>query len=154
MGEHAEVSIHVDATPDDVYTFVADLPRMGEWSPECYRCSWTGDYQVAGPGARFKGYNKRGLRRWTTKGTVVSAEPGRELSFDIRSVFDLPVSRWTYRMEPDGGGGCTLTEAWQDRRGGVMKVLGAVASGVSDRAVHNTDGMRRTLQRIKEAAEA
>jgi uncharacterized protein YndB with AHSA1/START domain len=154
MGETAEVSVHVDASPDEVYALVSDLPRMGEWSPECYRCAWLGDMQQARPGARFKGWNKRGLRRWTTKGTIVAAQPGTELSFDVHSVFDLPVARWTYRITPDGDGGSHLTEAWEDRRGGAMKLLGNLASGVADRETHNTDGMRRTLQRIKETAEA
>jgi uncharacterized protein YndB with AHSA1/START domain len=154
MGDQTDVSIRVAASPEDVYALVSDLPRMGEWSPECRRCEWTGDAQVATPGARFKGYNRRGFRRWTTKGTVVTAEPGKELSFDIRSVFDLPVARWTYRITPEAEGGCTVTEVWEDRRGGLMKVLGQLATGVSDRKEHNTAGMRATLDRIKADAEA
>lgn len=153
MGEQVEVSVHVDAAPEQVWELVSDLPRMGEWSPECYRCTWLDGAGTARPGARFKGHNRRGVRRWTTTGTVVTAEPGRELSFDVHSVFDLPVSRWTYRITPGPDGGCHVTEAWEDRRGGLMKVLGNIASGVSDRAEHNGEGMRRTLERIKEAAE-
>lgn len=154
VADQTDVSIRVDASPEDVYRLVADLPRMGEWSPECYRCQWQGDMQVARPGARFKGFNKRGFRRWTTKGTVVTAEPGKELSFDIRSVGNLPVARWTYRITPESEGGCTVTEVWEDRRGGLMKVLGQVATGVSDRKEHNKAGMQATLQRIKAEAEA
>ncbi|HEX2039805.1 MAG TPA: SRPBCC family protein [Acidimicrobiales bacterium] len=153
MGEQVEVSVHVDATPEQVYELVGDLPRMGEWSPECVRCTWTDGATAATPGARFKGHNRRGVRRWTTKGTVVTAQPGRELSFDVHSVFDLPVSRWTYRITPHPEGGCDVTEAWEDRRGRVMKLLGNLVSGVSNRAEHNTDGMRRTLDRIKATAE-
>lgn len=153
MGETAEVSIDVQAPPEAVYALVSDLPRMGEWSPECVRCDWQGGATAAAPGARFKGHNRRGPRRWSTTGTIVSAEPGRELSFDVHSVLNLPVSRWTYRISPDGNGGSTLTERWDDRRGGLIKFLGAVASGVTDRAGHNTDGMRQTLERIKAAAE-
>jgi|SRR5687767_3008677 len=154
MGEEVEVSVHVDATPERVYELVSDLPRMGEWSPECYRCAWTGGATGAAPGARFKGWNKRGgVRRWTTHGTVVTAQPGKELSFDVHSVFDLPVARWTYRITPDPGGGTSVTEAWADRRGGLMTVLGNIVSGVSDRAGHNTEGMRQTLDRIKREAE-
>jgi uncharacterized protein YndB with AHSA1/START domain len=153
MGEQVEVSVHVDATPEQVYELVSDLPRMGEWSPECHRCAWVDGATGAAPGAKFKGWNRLGVRRWTTHGTVVTAQPGKELSFEVHSVFDLPVSRWTYRMTPDPGGGTNVTEAWEDRRGGLMKVLGNVASGVSNRAEHNAEGMRRTLERIKEAAE-
>ena len=30
----------VDAAPERIYDLVADLPRMGEWSPECQRVEW------------------------------------------------------------------------------------------------------------------
>ncbi|QNE21679.1 SRPBCC family protein [Kribbella qitaiheensis] len=30
-----EASITVEAPPDHLYALVSDLPRMGEWSPEC-----------------------------------------------------------------------------------------------------------------------
>ena len=153
MGEQTEVTIRIDAAPEDVYNLVSDLPRMGEWSPECYRCQWLGDMQVAVPGAKFKGYNRRGFRRWTTHGTIVTAEPGKQVSFDVNSVFDLPVSRWAYRITPEAEGGCTVTEVWEDRRGGLMKVLGNLASGVADRKVHNAAGMQATLERIKAEAE-
>ena len=36
------VERYVDAPPEDVYDLVADIQRMGEWSPETYRCSWRG----------------------------------------------------------------------------------------------------------------
>lgn len=153
MGEQTDVSVRIAASPEAVYHLVSDLPRMGEWSPECYRCQWTGDMQVATAGARFKGWNKRGFRRWTTHGTIVAAEPGTELSFDVHSVGNLPVSRWTYRITPEAEGGCTVTEVWEDRRNGVMKVLGQLATGVSDRKEHNKAGMRATLERVKAEAE-
>jgi hypothetical protein len=38
---HAAVSIDVAAPPDKIYELVADITRMGEWSPECVRCAWT-----------------------------------------------------------------------------------------------------------------
>ena len=154
MGETTEVAIDVDAAPEDVYALVSDLPRMGEWSPECTRCDWLGGATTAAPGARFKGRNQRGPRRWSTTGTVVSAKPGEELSFDITSVFGLPVARWTYQITGNGSGGSTVVERWDDRRNGLMKVLGRLATGVADRKEHNTDGMQATLERIKATAEA
>jgi uncharacterized protein YndB with AHSA1/START domain len=154
MGDTAEVSVQVAASPEAIYALVSDLPRMGEWSPECYRCTWLGGATEAVEGARFKGFNRRGVRRWTTHGTVVTAKPGEELAFDVSSVANLPVARWRYRITPHADGTCTLTEVWEDRRGGVMKFLGAAASGVSDRKAHNVEGMRATLERVKATAEA
>ena len=150
----AEVTTTIDAPPDKVYELVSDLPRMGRWSPECVRCEWLGGATKAAPGVRFKGYNRRGVRRWSTKSEVVVAEPGREIAWETRSVFNLPVARWSYTIEPTGDGKSKVTEATEDRRGGVMKVLGLVASGVSDRKTHNTAGMEATLARIKLEAEA
>ena len=153
MSSSASVSTHVAAPPDVVYDLVADLPRMGEWSPECVRCEWTGGASGAAVGARFKGHNRRGVRRWTTKGEVVAADRGQELAWDVTSVFGLPVARWAYRLTAAPDGGTDVVERFDDRRGATIKVLGYLASGVRDRAPHNTAGMEATLQRIKEAAE-
>jgi uncharacterized protein YndB with AHSA1/START domain len=154
MAEEASVSTTVSAPADRVFSLVADLTRMGQWSPECERVEWLGGASGTAVGARFKGHNRRDARRWATHGKVVVFEPGRELAFDITSVGNLPVSRWIYRVEPEGEDRCTLIETWQDRRGGLMKVLGRLVTGVKDREAHNTAGMEQTLQRIRAAAEA
>ena len=153
MPPAAAVSVHVDAPPDVVYALVSDLPRMGEWSPECQRCDWLDGASAAKVGARFKGRNRIGWRRWSTKGEVVAAEPGRELAWDVRSVFNLPVARWRYVLQPKAEGGTDVTESMEDQRGRLITVLGTLVSGVRDRSSHNTEGMRETLQRIKAEAE-
>ena len=76
-------SLAVAAPADMVYDLVADLPRMGEWSPECERVTWRGGATSAARGAQFVGYNRVGLARWMTQGEVVTAEPGRHLAFEI-----------------------------------------------------------------------
>jgi uncharacterized protein YndB with AHSA1/START domain len=148
----AEASIHIDATPSRVYELVSDLPSMGKWSPECQRCDWLGDAHQAAPGAKFKGRNRIGWRRWSTTGTVIEAEPGKELAFDVASL-GLSVARWRYRIEPEDGGS-RVTESMEDRRGGLIKFLGRVVTGVGDRGAHNQEGIEATLDRIKAAAEA
>lgn len=150
-----QVSIDIDATPQAVYDLVADLPAMGRWSPECYRCDWEGGATEAAPGVRFTGRNRIGMRRWSTRGTVVVADTGRELTFDV-SYCGLPVSRWSYRISPRSGGGVTLTESTEDRRGAVMRFLGAallVGTPGVDRTRRNEDTMAITLQRLKVEAE-
>jgi uncharacterized protein YndB with AHSA1/START domain len=153
MSDSASVSIHIDAAPEKVYELVSDLPRMGQWSPECQRCEWVGGASAASVGARFKGHNRIGWRRWSTKGEVVVADPGRELAWDVTSVFGLPVARWRYVMHPKTEGGTEVVESTEDKRGRIMHVLGWLATGVTDREGHNTEGMRATLQRIKAEAE-
>jgi hypothetical protein len=105
---------------------------------------------------RFVGHNRIGVRRWSTTGTVVVADPGRELTFDVHS-FGLPVSRWSYRITPRGEGGVTLTESTEDRRGRLIRTLGtALLLGTpgADRTRRNQDTMAVTVRRIKEEAEA
>ncbi|HZS14650.1 MAG TPA: SRPBCC family protein [Candidatus Dormibacteraeota bacterium] len=149
-----QVSIDIDATPEAVYALVSDLPSMGRWSPECYRCDWQDGATAAAPGVRFIGRNRIGMRRWSTHGTVVVADPGRELSFDVQYM-GLPVSRWTYRITPREGG-VTLTESTEDRRGAVVRGLGTLlllGTPGADRTRRNEETMAVTLQRLKAEAE-
>jgi hypothetical protein len=57
-------SIEIAAPPELVYDLLADITRMGEWSPECYRCVWLDGAGAAGVGTRFRGYNRLGPYRW------------------------------------------------------------------------------------------
>ena len=156
MADLADVSVstHVDAPADDVYDLVADLPRMGEWSPECTSVAWRGGATGAAAGARFKGWNRKGFLRWVTDGVVVEAERGRALAFDVTAV-GVKVARWAYRIEPDADrSGCTVTEEWTDHRSPVSRSITSAALRVRDRATHNRVGMEQTLDRLKAAAEA
>jgi len=153
--QQVSVSVDVAASPDVVWGLVSDLARMGDWSPECTGVKWAG--AAPGPtgptvGAVFKGRNKIGIRRWSTKGTIVAADPNQRIAWDIAAL-GLPVARWSYTIEP-ADGGCRVTESWQDKRGAIINAVGPLTTGVKDRAAHNEAGMRATLERLKTAAEA
>lgn len=153
MTGRTEVSTHIDAPADRVWALVSDLTRMGEWSPETTKVAWRKGASGPAVGARFRGWNRKGLVRWFTDGVVSDLEPGRALAFEVSSA-GVPVARWGYRIEPDAGGaGCTLTETWEDHRKGVFKTVTGIAIGVRDRKAHNAEGMEVTLARIKDAAE-
>jgi hypothetical protein len=148
------ISTHVDAPAEAVYDLVADLPRMGEWSPECTSVSWRGTATSAAVGARFRGWNRKGAVRWWTDCVVVEAERGVALAFDVAGL-GLLVARWAYRLRPDADhAGCTVTEEWTDHRLGLYRAITGVAINVRDRPTHNRAGMERTLERLKAAAEA
>ncbi|HEY3509183.1 MAG TPA: SRPBCC family protein [Kribbella sp.] len=140
-------SIAVQSSADTLYRLVTDLPRMGEWSPECTRVVWRG----AGPsvGARFVGYNRAGFVRWFTFGKVVTADPARRFTFDI-SFGPIPISRWDYVFSGTADG-CTVTESWTDQRPAVLKTLFRPVFG--DRTPRNAEGIHTTLRRLKSAAE-
>jgi hypothetical protein len=144
-------SIEVDAPAEEVWAMVSDLPRMGELSPENTGGSWRG---AAGPavGARFRGANRRGWRRWSTAVQVTTCDPPHRFGFDVSSL-GLAVSRWTYEVAPRPGG-CTLTETWLDRRGRPMDVIGLLASGVADRGPYTARSIEHTLAAVKQRAEA
>jgi uncharacterized protein YndB with AHSA1/START domain len=146
-----EVSAHIDASPDAVWQLIGDPSRMGEWSPECRRVRWLDRASAPAVGARFKGYNRIGWRRWSTVGTVSTYEPQREVAWDV-SVGPLAVARWAYRVEP-AATGCTLTESFEDRRGPLIRRIGTAVRGVGDTVRHNRAGMAQTIAKIKTAAE-
>ncbi|MEX2255943.1 MAG: SRPBCC family protein [Acidimicrobiia bacterium] len=151
MADPVSVTTRIEASPEVVYDLVSDLPRMGELSPENTGGKWLGGATGPTVGARFKGTNRNGIRRWSTVCTVVDATPGEVFSFDVKAG-PWTVARWTYRITPSGAG-CDVTETWEDRRAGWMNTVGGLASGVKDRATHNEAGMRATLERLKAAAE-
>jgi hypothetical protein len=152
MADPVSVTTHIKASPQVVYDLVSDLPRMGEWSPENTGGRWLGGATGPAPGVRFRGSNRDGIRRWSTTVTVAEATPGKAFVFDV-SVGPWKVARWAYHLAPSEGG-CDVTESWEDRRAGWMKTVSGPVTGVSDRATHNAENIRTTLERVKAAAEA
>ncbi len=149
-----EVSTQVDAPAEQVYDLVADLTRMGEWSPECTAVAWRGGASGPTEGAAFRGWNRRGPIRWFTDGVIVEADRGRALVFEVKGL-GMKVARWGYRFEPASDGkGCTVTEEWTDQRSKAYALATGLAINVRDRAAHNRAGMERTLAALKVAAEA
>ena len=144
--------IDIDAPPERVYALLADVTRMGEWSPECVRCRWIGAHRRPEVGARFRGTSRNGWRRWSTVSTVVAATPGRTFAFAV-TYFRLPVATWRYEFRAKGRAGTHLAESVEDRRGRLIRALSPLITGSHDRSRRNTETMRATLSRLKTAAE-
>jgi uncharacterized protein YndB with AHSA1/START domain len=148
---HLRISRHVAAPAEVVYDLVADLPRMGEWSPETERVLWRGDATGPAVGARFIGWNRRGAVRWFTQGEVVEAERGHRFAFEI-TLGPVKVARWEYVLEPDADGqGCTVSEEWTERRPRFARLSDAA---MGPRQTTNVTGMERTLDALARAAES
>src|SRR4051794_20374168 len=141
----------IAASPDALYERVANIDRMGDLSPEATGGTWVKGATGPAVGARFKGNNANGKKKWSTDGTVVECEPGRAFAFDV-SAGPMKVARWSYRFEPVDGG-CRVTETWTDHRGKLVAMLGKPVSGVADRASHNRASMEATLARLAELSE-
>ena len=158
------LSTDVAANPHAVWSLVSDLPRMGEFSPENIGGHWVDGHGVdghgvdgaAGPavGAEFRGTNRKGSRQWRTKVRIVACEPGRLLTFDVRTPFGVRVSRWSYEITPTDTG-CRLTENWY-RVGNwvVRRVLGPRVTGRADRPGYNVHSIEHTLAAVKARAES
>ncbi|MGZ6909962.1 MAG: SRPBCC family protein [Acidimicrobiia bacterium] len=148
-GTRREVSVYVEAVPEKVYDVVTDVTRMGEWSPETTGAVWIDGATGPAVGARFKGANKHGWARWSTKPTVVTAEPGTAFAFDVGGL-----TLWSYRMEPEGSG-TRLSESFEMLKD-LPRVYGIVdkyVMRIDDRAADLERAMQQTVERIKRAVE-
>ena len=151
--ERDEVSLRIEAPADALYSLVSDVTQMGRWSPECTGCSWVGGATGPTVGARFRGWNKRGVVRWFTTNEVVVAEPGREFAFETKQ----SGIRWGYRFQPAPEGTGTLVteyrEPWRDRPKLAAAFTKLLLGGEQEHEDELRDGMRATLERVKAAAE-
>lgn len=142
----------VEAPAEVVYDLVADVSRMGEWSPEA--TSARGAAVSPEVGDRFVGWNKHGPFRWWTYCTVREADRGRVFAFDV-DFGPFPVSRWRYEFEP-AEDATVVRETWLDRRDGArglaMRGVGQVFIP-GNRTRHNRATMVATLRALKQAAE-
>lgn len=145
-----EESIAIDGTPEQVWSVISDLARMGEWSPQCKKM-----FIFSGPvqrGTRTLNINRRGPLVWPTRAKVVTFEPNREIAWRIADNNTV----WSYRIAaaPEG---VTVTQS-RTAPGGktsavssflVDKVFGGNDSFETELAV----GMRESLGKIKRAVE-
>jgi uncharacterized protein YndB with AHSA1/START domain len=96
-----EARVRIAAPPESVYALIADVVRMGEWSPECERCEWLDGATGPSVATRFRGHNRLGVVRWQTTCVVTAADIGREFAFTV--VHD------NGRDETPGATSCTPT---------------------------------------------
>ena len=103
-----QVSLHIEAASQDLYDVVADVTSVGERSPECHKARWLPGSLPHTVGARFRGYNKKGLIRWSRVCEVVTADPGHAFAYrTIPEPVDLSrhdSTTWTYRFTPEATG--------------------------------------------------
>ena len=144
-------STEIAAPPEAVWTLVSDLPRMGEWSPECERVEWEGGATGPAEGAKFVGHNRTGPRkliRWSRHGRVLAADPGREFAF-VTEEGDRDSTVWRYRFEPVDGG-TRVTESYEIRW---IPKWARILDVPTNRHRELLEGMRHTLEQLKKFAE-
>ena len=142
----------VSAAPERIYGMVADLPRMGEWSPECRSVEWEGGAGASMEGARFVGHNRGGplgLMKWSRRGRVLVADPGREFAF-VTEEGGYEGTVWRYRFEAVEGG-TRVTESYEVKR---IPAWARVVDVPTNRARELREAMRHTLAQLKNTVEA
>lgn len=150
-----EASLRVEAPAEAIWGLLADLARTGEWSPECTGGRWLGGADGPAPGARFLGFNRKGPLWWYTRSKVVACEPGRLLSWEVTPPGSRrPVSRWTWRIEPDGTG-AMVTESFEIGRAprhvrASWLLLNGSGAGRMEALQR---GLQASLERVKRVAE-
>jgi hypothetical protein len=145
-------SVAIDASPEAVYDLIAEMTRMGEWSPECARVEWQADATGPSVGARFVGHNRGGplnLMRWSRHGTVLTADRGREFAFATEEG-GREGTVWRYRFEPIEGG-VRVTESY---RVDWIPLWARIVDVPTNRAKELREAMRHTLGQLKTAAES
>jgi uncharacterized membrane protein len=147
------VELDIDADADVLYGMVSDLPRIGEWSPECESVDWEGDVTVPAENTTFVGHNAVGPGRrirYSRHGRVLAADPGREFAF-ITDEGGRESTAWRYRFERRADGRTRVTESYEVRW---IPTWARILDVPLNRHKELLQGMRTTLERLKEAAEA
>ena len=154
----------VAARPELVWDLVADVTRVGGWSPECIRVAWLAEPGGPRPGARFTGHNRfpDGFEYEVTC-MVTEADRPRVFAWvvlDDSGESARPSSSWRYWIDPLPGRGSRVRQRFTHGPG--ASYLRAVAAEAPDQAAGiiaaRRDGLRAnmsaTLRAMKAAAEA
>jgi len=147
-----QVELEIDADADALYDMVSDLPRIGEWSPECERVEWEGEVTIPVQGTTFIGHNAVGPGRrirYRRHGEVLAADRGKEFTF-ITDEGGRPSTLWRYRFEPTTKG-TKVTEGYEVRW---IPTWARILDVPTNRHKELLEGMRTTLGRLKVAAES
>ena len=149
---NGSVTIHMAATPDEVWALVSDVTQIGTFSPETFEAEWLDGATGPAVGARFRGHvkrNGRGPVYWTTC-EVTASEAGRAFGFDVKAA-GRTANSWRYDLEP-AGDGTDVTESFALPDNPGSRAYWFLAG--RRRGPQNLKGMRTTLERIKEVVEA
>lgn len=147
-----EAKVIVERPAEVVYDLVADVSRMGRWSPVCTGGSYDSD------GEWFTGTNKLGDSTWETRCRVVAAERGREFTF-VNHGFEgrTGMVKWSFHFRPLDDVRTEVTQTWE-----VLPVY-ADGLGLDDESATELldrmkglalEGMPATLSALKSEAES
>jgi len=140
----------INRPASEVWAAIADVTRMGDWSPECIAGRWVDGATGPAVGAKFEGDNVaklagRTIKKWTTTSHVTACEPGVVFEFNAEEY-----TTWRYEFVVAGENSTTVTESFDYTAKGFM---GFVYDRVLVRPKAMTKGMNDTLARVKSTLE-
>ncbi len=146
------VSKTIDAPAVVLYDMISDVTTMPTYSPETVAATWIKGATGPVVGAKFKGTNKMGTSKWSTKPTVTAAERGSQFSFKVPGGAG---AEWTYAFTTDAAGRTVVTESMVQTKPSpaIIRYLQR-RNGVTDRAANLREAMTTTLNRLADAATA
>lgn len=145
------VTLHMRATPKQVWDLVSDVTRIGEFSPETFEAEWTRGATGPEKGATFRGHVKRngvGPTYWTPC-KVTECVPEQQFEFAV--MLGGPANHWGYLLTPENEG-TSVTEYFRLTPTLPMRAYWTLLGRLRGRT--NERGMRTTLERIKKVVEA
>ena len=152
-GMQDSVTVHMSATPEQVWELVSDITNTGKFSPETFEAEWQGGATGPALGARFRGHvrrNGRGPVYWTNC-VITACEPGRDFAFSVEGPGGKAVNTWRYQFEPSGDG-TDVTESFRLADMLPLRLYWLLAGRFRGRT--NVNGMRTTLERIRDVVES
>lgn len=144
-------SIDIRRPADEVFTAIADLERMGEWSPESGEVRWLDGATSAALGVRFAGDNEVRLgpipvKRWTTQSEITAFDAPHVLEFVAGGA-----TTWRFELV-ETNGVTTVTETFAfEQVSGFQKLM---YNALGSRDAQMVAGMERTLAAMKRHLEA
>lgn len=147
----AEVSVHMDAPVENVWSLVSDVTRIGEFSPETFEAKWTKGSTGPTVGATFSGHVKRngvGPTYWSP--CVVTKSVENEVFEFAVGTEKVAVNNWGYRLEADGTG-TKVTEYFRLEPLLPMRLYWSLMGHLRGRS--NEREMLTTLERMKAVVE-
>jgi hypothetical protein len=137
-------TLEVNATPEQIFAVLADIPRTPEWLERCTRIDVLSPGEPA-VGAKLKYHYRDGRRTGTMDGVVAGYVPGRRLAMLFTDLL-MDVST-TFAADPLDGGRAKLRHSIHIRPKGAGKILTPL---ISRQLPRQTD---RSMERLKELVE-
>ena len=103
MPTTGSASVHVDASPAEVYAYLTNLDLLPGVSPENVRCELLDDATQLAVGVKFRGHNKAGDYEWHADCEVTVLDQDREFAYIVPPNFEHATT-WRYTIEADGSG--------------------------------------------------